>query len=142
MSKVLVPASTSTLILNGIVIPDFIAGDFLTLESPNASFARTYGSNGAVTATERVDADVANLTVNVIRYSDSDIALNSLLRNKSQFVEGSLRRVVTRDGVELDEVFTMEGGTFAAKPTLTSNNTDGNDTVPYVIEFSKVVRSI
>lgn len=55
--------NSTTLVLNGEVIKDFISGDFINLDFLNLETTRTYGANGAVNVVRRADANVATLTV-------------------------------------------------------------------------------
>lgn len=127
--------NSTTLVLNGELIKDFINGDVIELAFVNPLTSRVYGANRAVNITQRSDNDVATLTVRVQRYSDNDIWLNEQVNNETPVIfEGSLKEVYIKDGSESVESYEIISGSITTKPTYTKNNQDGNATVEYVME--------
>ena len=84
--------NSTTLVLNGELIKDFINGDVIELAFVNPKTSRTYGANGAVNVTERSDSKVATLKVNLMRYSDNDIWMTEMMNIGSTVIfDGSLK---------------------------------------------------
>ncbi|MDR0453484.1 MAG: hypothetical protein LBH05_01580 [Deferribacteraceae bacterium] len=128
-------ADSTTLTLNGTAITDFIAGDFITLAPVNALTSRVRGSNGATVIKKRVDGNEYDLTVNVLKYSDSDIYLNSLMNGDSpKVINGSMKENYKKNGVNFVNSWVIENGSITTQPTDTQNNQDGNATMAYVIQ--------
>ena len=99
--------------LNGELIKDFINGDVIELAFVNPKTSRTYGANGAVNVTERSDAKVATLKVNLMRYSDNDIWMTEMMNSESVVIfEGSLKEVYIKDGSESVESWEILSGSF------------------------------
>ena len=139
MAVITFKSDSTTLILNGQVVSDFVDGDIIELAPVNPETARTYGANRSVNIQQRADKDVYTLKFRVMRNSDSDIWLNSQLNSDKPVVfEGSVKELFVKDGTEYTETFEIEAGSFTDKPTYTKNNQDGNAVVEYVIEcFAK-----
>lgn len=139
MAVITFKADSTTLILNGQVISDFINGDIIELSPVNPETVRTYGANRSVNIQQRADKDVYTLKFRVLRNSDSDIFLNNQLNSDKPVVfNGSLKEIFIKDGTEYVESFEIEAGSFTDKPTYTKNNQDGNAEVEYTIEcFAK-----
>jgi len=139
MAIVSFKSDSTTLVVNGFVVADFINGDILELAPANPETARTYGSNRAVNIQHRADKDVYTLKFRVMRNSDSDVWLNAQLNaDKPVVFKGSLKEVFIKDGEEFLESFEIEAGSFTDKPTHTKNNQDGNAQTEYTIEcFAK-----
>jgi hypothetical protein len=135
MAVITFKSDSTTLILNGQAITDFIDGDIIELSPVNPETTRTYGANRAVNIQQRADKDVYTLKFRVIRNSDSDIWLNTQLNAEKPVVfDGSIKEIYYKDGQEFVEAFEIEAGSFTDKPTYTKNNTDGNNVVEYTIE--------
>lgn len=127
--------NSTTLVLNGELIKDFINGDVIELSFSNPKTSRTYGANGAVNVTERSDAKVAVLKVNVMRYSDNDIWFTEQMNNESVVIfDGSLKEVYVKDGSESVESWEILSGSFTDQDGVTKNNVETNGTVSYTIE--------
>ena len=127
--------NSTTLVLNGELIKDFINGDIIELSFSNPKTSRTYGANGAVNVTERSDAKVAVLKVNVMRYSDNDIWFTEQMNNESVVIfDGSLKEVYVKDGSESVESWEILSGSFTEQNGVTKNNVETNGTVSYTIE--------
>lgn len=127
--------NSTTLVLNGELIKDFINGDVIELAFVNPLTSRVYGANRAVNITQRSDSDVATLTVRVQRYSDNDVFFSEVINSENIVVlEGSLKEVYIKDGSESVESYEILSGSITTQPSYTKNNQDGNSTVEYVIE--------
>lgn len=142
MSKALIyiKADSSTIVLNGTAIMDTAAGDMITLAPVNAHTARVHGSNKITGISERGDADVYDITINVMKYSDSDVYLNSLLK-ANEVITGSIKESYTKNGTNMSSSWSIEHGSFTTKPTDTRNNQDGNMQVSYTIQ-ARMERSL
>ena len=127
--------NSTTLVLNGELIKDFINGDVIELAFVNPLTSRVYGANRAVNITQRSDSDVATLTVRVQRYSDNDVFFNEVINSENIVVlEGSLKEVYIKDGSESVESYEILSASITTKPTYTKNNVEGTATVEYVLE--------
>ena len=146
MSQVII--TSSTLILNGQLIKDLIAGDSLELAFLNDDTAHIESTDGGVTISKRIDANVGTLTVRVQRNSEGDVFLNNAINSiEVTVIEGALTqtyKTISGEGIQILGVSTyrMTTGTVIGKPTVTINNQDGNDTMEYLIRFRNIVRSI
>lgn len=126
---------STTLVLNGELIKDFINGDVIELAFVNPLTSRVYGANRAVNITQRSDSDVATLTVRVQRYSDNDVFFSEVINSENIVVlEGSLKEVYIKDGSESVESYEILSGSITTKPSYTKNNVEATATVEYVIE--------
>jgi hypothetical protein len=135
MAVVSLKSDSTTLILNGEVIRDLIAGDVLELAPTNPKTSRTYGANRAVNIQQRADREVYTLKFRVMRNSDSDVWLNEQFNQKTPVIfDGSIKEIFVKDGEEMVESFALEAGSFTDSPTHTKNNQDGNSQVEYTIE--------
>ena len=127
--------NSTTLVLNGELIKDFINGDVIELAFVNPKTSRTYGANGAVNVTERSDSKVATLKANLMRYSDNDIWMTEMMNSESIVIfEGSLKEVYIKDGSESVESWEISSGSFTEQNGVTKNNVETNGTVSYTIE--------
>jgi len=143
MAVVTVSADSTSLVLNGTAVNDFIAGDILTLAPVNPATAHINGSGGGVNINERSDRGVYDLTVRVQRYSASDVFLNNSLRQSPPTVfNGSLKEDYNRDGTDGVESWILENGSITTQPTATKNDQDGNALSEYVLRFRNASRNI
>ena len=127
--------NSTTLVLNGELIKDFINGDVIELAFVNPLTSRVYGANRAVNITQRSDSDVATLTVRVQRYSDNDVFFSEVINSENIVVlEGSLKEVYIKDGSESVESYEILSGSITTQPSYTKNNVEATATVEYVIE--------
>jgi hypothetical protein len=141
--NVIFKADSTTLVLNGTIIGDFSEGDTITLEGVNPTTSHQNGSNGTVIIKKRIDSDVADLTVNVIKYSESDIFLNSALNQDVPVVfNGSIKDTFVRDGSEGVENWILENGSLTDKPSYAYNNQDGNAVLEYKLRFRSATRML
>jgi len=139
MAIVSFKSDSTTLVLNGQVIGDFINGDIIELAPQNPETSRVYGSNRAVNIHQRSDKDVYTLKFRIMKDSDSDIFLNAQLNSDRPVVfNGSVKELFVKDGEEMTETFQLTAGSFTDKPTYIKNNQDGNAQIEYTIEcFAK-----
>ena len=136
-------ADSTSLILNGNSIIDFIEGDYVELAPVNPLTSQTNGANGAVNINKRVDAGVHDLTIRVTKNSDSDIFLNNELNKEDVVVfNGSLKENFVKDGSAGVDSWQLENGSFTDRPTLLKNNQEGNNSVEYKIRFRNCVRNV
>lgn len=133
--------ASSTLILNGEAILDFIEGDYITLSFPNPVSNRSNGEGNSVTVSKRVDSDVAILAVSVKKLSAADRFLNSKrFLEIIEVFQGSIKENYSADGVEGVESYLLENGTFTDQGDDTRNNQERGDVMVYTIEFRRVSR--
>jgi len=132
MAAIVTSTETTTLVLNGTAINDYINGDIITLIPANPVSSHINGSNGSVNINQRSDRDVYDLTIRVMRMSDSDSFLNNIMRSSP----------ITKDSIDNVESWILENGSIITQPTITLNNEDGNGLSEYVIRFRKATRNI
>ena len=143
MPVINLPADATTLVINGRAITDLAEGDIVTIEPVNDATGRINGIGGSVNINERSDRDVHNVTVRVLKYSESDAFLNNLRRQSPPPVlNGSAKTSFSRDGSEAEESWLLEGGSITTQPTDTKNSTDGNAMMEYVMQFRIATRNL
>lgn len=143
MAAIVLAADSTTLILNGRAITSFIAGDILTLTPTADQTSQVVGSDGGVSINNRADGQVHDLLMNVQKFSEDDVFLNSALNQRVPVLfSGSIKEDFQRDGVDYKESWSLENGSFTTKPTVTKNDTDGNALMAYTIRFRRAVRSL
>jgi len=143
MAAIVTSTETTTLVLNGTAINDYINGDIITLIPANPVSSHINGSNGSVNINQRSDRDVYDLTIRVMRMSDSDSFLNNIMRSSPiTVINGSLKENFTKDSIDNVESWILENGSIITQPTITLNNEDGNGLSEYVIRFRKATRNI
>ncbi len=76
MSQIVISADTATIVLNGRIITDIAAGDYVTLTPSNPLTSRANSANNGVTISGRVDAGVHVMVIRVQKFSNDDIWLN------------------------------------------------------------------
>lgn len=142
MSTISFNADSTTLILNGTPILDFMAGDILELTPVNPATSHVNGSVG-VNINERSDATVKDLVVRVQRSSDSDIFLNSAINGQGVTVlAGSIKSNFVKDDIPGVESHILEAGSITTQPTEVFNDTDGNGMMEYTIRFRFTQRNL
>lgn len=135
MSVIQLAADSTTIIINGTVIRDTVAGDRITMTPVNAATSRIVGNNQNVVIADRVDAKHYDLVINVVKYSDSDIYLNSLLnQSPTAVIDGSIKEKYRKDGEAMVSTWSLEHGSFTTQPTDTRNDQDGNALLAYTIQ--------
>lgn len=130
------PADATTFVLNGTPISDFVDGDVISITYANPQTTQI-NSGTNTTIQERKDAQVADVVINVVKYSDSDVFLNNLQNTKqTKPFEASAKTLYYKEGNETFETYQLTQGSFTAKPADTKNNTDGNALMPYTLRFN------
>lgn len=132
-------ANSSTLILNGTNIKDLIDGDGIVIKPVNPLTSHTRGING-VNIQKRADSGVHDLTVKVLRYSDShDFFRDIVAEDTPTILAGSLKESYTdEEGETHVETYTLAGGSITDQPEDTRNNQEGNMEMNYTIRFNSV----
>lgn|SRR5690625_4002431 len=139
MSIYLIDADKNvTLTLNGQTITDFSAGDIIALNPVNDLVNMQYGAKGNTMVTYRVDRDVTDLNIRLLRPSNNYTVLSNLIG--TSLFQGTLAINYTSNSGLLAETFSLENGHCIKNPTLTWNNTDGNNDVEFVIRFARVIK--
>jgi len=134
---------STSLILNGTAITDFIEGDFVELNPVNPLTSHVNASAGGVNINKRVDSGVHDLIVRVQRYSAGDVFLNSAMNQESPVVfNGSVKEDFIRDGVAGAESYILENGSLTTRPGNVKNNQDGNAVMEYTIQFRNATRNV
>ncbi|MDF1593746.1 MAG: hypothetical protein P1P89_19740 [Desulfobacterales bacterium] len=137
------PADATTVVLNGRAITDLAEGDIITIEPVNPATTQINGIGGSVNINERSDKDVHNVTIRVLKYSESDSFLNNLRRQSPvPIITGSVKTAYNRDGADAEESWLLEGGSITTQPTDTKNSTDGNAMMEYVMMFRTATRNL
>ena len=143
MSNFLLPADSTTLILNGQIISDLIEGDNIVITPPNPLTGRVNGIGGSVHINVRSDSGVRDVTLRVLRYSDSDVILNNFINQTPlAIISGSSSTIMQKDGERFIENWVFEGGSITTQPTVTYNSTDGNAAMEYVLQFRIATRAL
>lgn len=143
MSTIALNADSTSLVLNGTPITDFVAGDILELTPVNPLTGRINGTNNSVNVNKRSDAGVHNLVIRVQKYSASDIFLNNARNQETPVIfNGSMKEEGTSDGTVFVNSYILESGSFTTQPTDTKNDQDGNALMEYTIEFRNAQRNI
>lgn len=136
-------AESTTLILNGTPVNDFIAGDIITLTPVNPLTSHVNGTGNGVNINKRSDGGVHDLVVRVQKMSDSDIFLNSAVNQDSPVVfNGTMKEDFTKDGIAGVETYILETGSITTRPTATQNDQDGNALREYTIRFRNAQRNL
>ena len=143
MTTIAIPADSSTLILNGFAITDFMEGDTIDLTPLNPVTEHTNGSGGSVSINARSDGGVHDLVARVLKYSPSDVFLNNAINQVAPVVmNGSLKENYVKDGVDAIGSWLLESGSITTRPTDVKNSQEGNNLMEYTIKFRNASRSI
>lgn len=143
MSVVNLLTDSTTLILDGRVFNDLAEGDNITIAPVNPSTSRINSIGGGVNINARSDGGVHDVTIRVQLMSEDDVILNSWEKQRpAKIISGSAKQSYNRDGTDGVESWLLEGGSFTTKPTRTSNSTDGNAMMEYVIQFRTGSRNL
>lgn len=142
MSTIVYDTSSVTLVMNGYVFTNLIAGDTIEVAPVNAATARVNSATG-VSISGRAEASVHTVMVRVQKNSEDDIFLNSA-RNTTfpTLLEGSLKENFRKDGTDGVDSWSLEGGSVTTQPTSVKNNQDGNAVHEYAVEFRFCTRAI
>lgn len=143
MATITIPSEETTLVLNGTRVADFAAGDAIAITFPNEATNHTVGATGGVSIKNRIDADVADIVIRVLKYSDSDVFLSGVINpNTPTVLNGSIKRNFIRDGVNGVETYTVASGSITAQPAPMINNQDGEEVMAYTIRCRSAKRSL
>lgn len=143
MAVITLAADSTTLVLNGTAITDFVAGDTITMTPVNPVTSHVNSTNGGVNINKRSDAGVYDVVMRVQRMSGSDSFLNNALRQNDAVVfNGSMKESYNRDGTDGVESWILENGSITTQPTITKNDTDGNALSEYTIRFRNASRNL
>ena len=138
-----VQADSTTLVLNGRAISDFQDGDILELTPVNPLTEHVNGSGGSVSINKRSDGGVHDLTIRVLKFSDSDIFLNNQINQDVPVViNGSMKENFVKDGIDGAESWLLESGSITDRPTTMKNNQAGNSLMEYKIKFRNCSRAL
>lgn len=142
--QITIPVEGTTLTLNGYAFQDFADGDIIALTFPNDKTSQTIGSNQTTVVKDRLNGDVGEMTVNIIKFGNDDIFLNPYAENGAiaGLLNGTLQRNYTRDGQDFVESYNLSGGSIMTKPDNTINTQDGEETLSYGIRFAFAKRVI
>lgn len=143
MSTIVMPADSTTVVLNGYLFTALAEGDESTLTPVNPATSHVNSSNGGVNINKRIDADVHDFVIRVQRNSEDDAFLNGIERQDTPVViNGTCKTNFIRNGVDGVESYTLQNGSITTKPTQTNNNTDGNAVMEYTIRFRSAKRNL
>lgn len=143
MAVITFATDSTSLILNGTSLVDFIEGDFLELNPVNPLTSHVNSANGSVNINKRVDGGVHDLIVRVQKGSNSDVFLNSAMNQESPVVfNGSVKEDFNRDDTAGAESYILENGSLTTRPSNKKNNQDGDAVMEYTIRFRNATRNI
>lgn len=143
MSQIVISADTATVVMNGRIITDIAAGDYITLTPTNPLTSRANSAQNGVTISKRVDAGVTVMVVRVQKFSNDDVWLNQQINTDIPVVfNGSVKESFVRDGAALKETYDLQVGSITTQPTQTKNNKDVNALMEYTIEFRNIRRNV
>ena len=141
---IVIPVEGATLTLNGYAFQDLADGDVIALTFPNDKTAHTIGTNGTATIKDRLNGDVGEMTVNVMKYGNDDTYLSPFAENgvSNGVLTGTLQRNYIKDGSDFVESYNLSAGAVMKKPDNTINTQDGEELMAYSIRFAFVRRVI
>ena len=144
MASIVIPTDGTTLTLTGYAFKNMIDGDQVLLSFPNDKNTMTIGQNGNSLHKERLNGDVCEMTINVLKFLSDDIFLTPYAEHGASngLLAGTLQRVFTKDGVEGVESYQFEGGSVKKKPDSGVNTQDGDESLSFVIQFAFAKRII
>lgn len=142
--QIAIPTDGTTLTLNGYAFQDFADGDIIALTFPNDKTSHTIGANQSTVVKDRLNGDVGEMVVNVLKYGNDDIFLNPYAENGAiaGLLNGTLQRNFTKDGEDFVESYQLEAGSITTKPDNTINTQDGEESLSYTIRFAFAKRVI
>jgi len=143
-SQITIPVEGTTLTLNGYAFNSFADGDTIALTFPNEKTGHTLGTNQTTVIKDKLNGDVGEMALNIIKYGNDDIFLNPYAENGASagLLNGTLQRNFTRDGEDFVESYDLSGGTITTKPDNTINTQDGEEVLVYNIRFAFAKRVI
>lgn len=139
-----IPTDGTTLTLNGYAFQDMADGDIIALTFPNDKTMHTIGTNGTSTIKDRLNGDVGEITVNVMKYGNDDIFMSPFAENgvSNGVLTGTIQRNYTKDGKDFQESYSLDAGAVMKKPDNTINTQDGEEMLSYSIRFAFAKRII
>jgi len=141
MSEIVLDNNSLTLVLNGSVISDLAIGDKLVITPVNPKTSRM-NHHTHTTIQSRGDSDVHDITINYIKYSDSDEIINSWLNSPTPLVfAGSIKENYQKSGVARISSYELTTASFTTQPTNTHNDQDGNDVLSITLQ-ARMIRLI
>ncbi|MFS1538008.1 MAG: hypothetical protein ACL7BU_04230 [Candidatus Phlomobacter fragariae] len=141
MAQYAYDVSSTTLILNGHVISNFVIGTYINITKPNANTNRVIGAGSSVVIAKREDADVGDMEVHILRGSDDDIWLSNLAEcNETVIFNGSIVTLYKVDGKSKTESLSLTGKSLLELPALEYSNTERNADLTYKFSFRQVLR--
>lgn len=142
MAIITYPNSQSTLTLNGYTCRHLMEGASLVLTPVNPKTSRTNAINGGLSASNRVDGGVHDLTVMVQRHSPDDKFFNDAMNSNAPTIfNGSMKISYFEEGTAKKSTTTLSSGTFTTRPTKTDNNQEADNSRSYVIQFRDAVET-
>lgn len=143
MAAISFAADSTTLVLNGHIFNDFVAGDKMDLQPVNPLTSQVDSSNGGVNIQKRSDSGKHTLVIRVPKMSDDDVYLNSVINQKLPVVlNGSMKDNFVKDGVDGVESYILENGSITTQPGNTKNDQDGNALMEYTVLFRNAQRNL
>jgi hypothetical protein len=131
--------ASSTLVLNDHVFTSLQEGDRLIFAPVNPASSHVRGTN-SVALQDHSGKNVYDVTINVMRSTDDDIFMKSILNAESlTSLAGTYKESYTLDGSDKTETWTLEAGSITTQPTDTKNSTDGNELRTYTVRFNRAV---
>lgn len=142
MTTITLPNNGTTFTLNGEILRNLAEGDQVTLTFPNARTFRVNSATG-VTIGERSDADVADITIIVQKFSDDDVLLSGFCQSDPlTVIEGSIKSMFYKDGNKMIETYTIEAGSITEQPEAGINSQDGTGTMSYTLQSRRTRRGL
>ncbi len=129
-----IPAGSVSLILNGRSYTKLGEGATVSLSFPNNIAERNIGEGGVVNINTRVDKDVAELTIRLMRKTEDDIELSRIANTSPlTIIDGSFTENYIADGFSALETYAITSGNIMKHPDKEINNQDGDPMVEFVI---------
>lgn len=124
----------TTLVLNGRPYTDLHQDDVISLSFINSPTTRQRGRNSIVVQNHG-QRDDAELTINLMRYSNDHKEMNRLKNSASpKIIKGTLKSVVSdSNGNTTTEVYTITNGSITNQGDKIVNDSDGNQLQSYTI---------
>lgn len=136
-------ADSASVVLNGSPVNDFLEGDFIEINPVNPLTSQTNGGNGAVNINKRIDGDVHDVVIRLLRYSQSDVFMNNLINQDSPtLIDGSIKESYVQGAEQAVENWILANGSITTRPSVIKNNQDGNDQMEYTIRFRSATRLV
>ena len=151
MAEIISLTGADTVTVAGRVLTDFGDGDNANLEFPNEKAAVKAGKNGNAIMAQNAMGQIGKLTLRLLRASEDDKFLNSLLALQDQdfssfnVLDGQVvKRVGDGSGNVAQDTYLCSGGLFT-KNVAAKQNSEGDTEQSlsiYEITYALVTRSI